>query len=360
MFCPNCGNQVSAGAKFCTNCGATISNDGVDKNTKKPQGEPKKTYYVSSKSRTISLVLAILGLFGFGGLHRFYVGKPLTGFLFLITFGGFLIGTLYDIFTIYSEAFTDGDGFPLYSDESMKPNYKRRKLKNNTVLTVFAVILSFLFLSGLMSFIAIKATHQDEQRTVGNRQNQDETSLKNGNKGEDKNKEHRHGLILDVPMTDDPIKNITETVKQNTDGLLGMIEFSDVKVDTSSGEANVLIILQGAKGFTAQGTLDEFNRVIKQEIAALYQVNPGIKISTVTVNVYMKVTYRSNGAEENLLAYKVSMDKNTASQMHWENYKSIDIMSAATDVAMHPSFRKLVNSNAGRSILDESLETLGL
>lgn len=211
-----------------------------------------------------------------------------------------------------------------------------------------------------MSFIAIKATHQDEQRTVGNRQNQDETSLKNGNKGEDKNKEHRHGLILDVPMTDDPIKNITETVKQNTDGLLGMIEFSDVKVDTSSGEANVLIILQGAKGFTAQGTLDEFNRVIKQEIAALYQVNPGIKISTVTVNVYMKVTYRSNGAEENLLAYKVSMDKNTASQMHWENYKSIDIMSAATDVAMHPSFRKLVNSNAGRSILDESLETLGL
>lgn len=90
MFCPNCGNQVSAGAKFCTNCGATISNDGVDKNTKKPQGEPKKTYYVSSKSRTISLVLAILGLFGFGGLHRFYVGKPLTGFLFLITFGGIL------------------------------------------------------------------------------------------------------------------------------------------------------------------------------------------------------------------------------------------------------------------------------
>jgi TM2 domain-containing membrane protein YozV len=33
---------------------------------------------------------------GIAGLHRFYLGKPLTGFLYLITVGLFGIGTFYD------------------------------------------------------------------------------------------------------------------------------------------------------------------------------------------------------------------------------------------------------------------------
>lgn len=35
-------------------------------------------------------------LTGIAGLHRFYLGKPLTGFLYLITMGLFGIGTFYD------------------------------------------------------------------------------------------------------------------------------------------------------------------------------------------------------------------------------------------------------------------------
>ena len=364
MFCSKCGIQIKANTKFCPNCGAEIDNSGSD-TEKSTNSGTKKTYYVSSKNRTVALLLAIFGLFGFAGLQRFYVGKPLTGFLYFITFGGFFIGTMYDIYIIYDETFTDGDGFPLYSDGSMKSNYKRRSStpKTSSAVTIIAVFASFIFLPGIISYIAVNAlnseSHNNKDEIVqADVQKKDKNRATKEKTGKNE-KKHKPGPIIDLPMNGTPVENITETVKQNTDALWDIVKFSNVKVDTSSGEANVLIVLQGAKGLTAQGTLDEFNRVIKQEIAALYQVNPGINISNVSVNVYMKVIDRKTGAEENILAYKVSMDKNAAHQMHWENYDSISIMSAATDVAMDPSFRNLVQSNAGRSVLDESLETLG-
>lgn len=44
----------------------------------------------------------ILWLFGFTGSHRFYYGKPLTGTLYLFTFGLLGIGWIYDFFQIPS------------------------------------------------------------------------------------------------------------------------------------------------------------------------------------------------------------------------------------------------------------------
>jgi TM2 domain-containing membrane protein YozV len=41
-----------------------------------------------------------LGVFG---IHRFYLGKPLTGVVFLLTGGLFLIGWLYDLLTLSSQ-----------------------------------------------------------------------------------------------------------------------------------------------------------------------------------------------------------------------------------------------------------------
>lgn len=362
MFCSNCGLPINTTSKFCPKCGVAINNIGAY-----PQGDEKsiakKTYYVSSKNRMIAFILGALGFFGFAGLHRFYVGKLLTGFLYFISFGGFFIGTIYDLCTIYAETFTDRDGFPLYSDESMKSNYKRRtpSPESNLPIVILAIIVSFFCILGFIGAIASIASNNIDQKSNGyvETANQNKNTNPSTNSKERKEKKYKVGPITDIPMTGTPIENITETVKQNTDGSMDMVKLSNVKVDVSNGEADVLIVLQGAKGLTAQGTLDEFNRVIKQELASLYQVQPGIKISNVTVNVYMKVTYSGSGAEDNLLTYKVSMDKNTASQMHWENYKSIDIMSAATDVAMSPSFKKLLDRNAGKSVLDESLETLG-
>ena len=37
---------------------------------------------------------------GFLGIHRFYLGKPITGILFLLTGGLFGIGFVYDAFTL--------------------------------------------------------------------------------------------------------------------------------------------------------------------------------------------------------------------------------------------------------------------
>ena len=63
---------------------------------------------VSDKSRAVSLALCIpLGVFG---AHRFYVGKVGTGLLMLCTLGGLGLWYLYDLITIASGEFRDGDG----------------------------------------------------------------------------------------------------------------------------------------------------------------------------------------------------------------------------------------------------------
>ena len=46
------------------------------------------------------LLLTYLGAFG---IHRFYMGKILTGILYLVTFGFFFIGVAYDFWTLNSQ-----------------------------------------------------------------------------------------------------------------------------------------------------------------------------------------------------------------------------------------------------------------
>ena len=60
----------------------------------------------SDKSRAVALALCIpLGCFG---AHRFYVGKIGTGLLQLCTLGGLGLWYLYDLITIASGEFRDG------------------------------------------------------------------------------------------------------------------------------------------------------------------------------------------------------------------------------------------------------------
>ena len=65
---------------------------------------------MSDKEKNIALVLAILGIFGVAGIHRFYTGKFWTGLLWLITGGIFLIGTIVDIVMIANGDFQDKSG----------------------------------------------------------------------------------------------------------------------------------------------------------------------------------------------------------------------------------------------------------
>ena len=60
---------------------------------------------------TTWLVALLLCLFvGFLGIHRFYVGKSGTGFLQIITFGGFGIWVLIDLIMIVMGKFTNKEG----------------------------------------------------------------------------------------------------------------------------------------------------------------------------------------------------------------------------------------------------------
>ena len=44
-----------------------------------------------------ALLLWLPGLFGLCGLHRFYVGRPISGIIWLLTGGLFFIGQLIDL-----------------------------------------------------------------------------------------------------------------------------------------------------------------------------------------------------------------------------------------------------------------------
>jgi TM2 domain-containing membrane protein YozV len=48
----------------------------------------------------MAYLLWALGWFGFCGIHRFYVGKPLTGLLWFFTGGLCLVGQIVDAFLI--------------------------------------------------------------------------------------------------------------------------------------------------------------------------------------------------------------------------------------------------------------------
>ncbi len=45
----------------------------------------------------------LLVFFGVFGIHRFYLGKWITGIIYLLTGGFFLVGVLYDFWTLNSQ-----------------------------------------------------------------------------------------------------------------------------------------------------------------------------------------------------------------------------------------------------------------
>lgn len=70
----------------------------------------KDTLY-GRKKKWIAFFLCLFG--GMFGLHRFYVGKVWTGFLYFFTFGCLYAGWLFDIFMILTDKFYDKNGLPL-------------------------------------------------------------------------------------------------------------------------------------------------------------------------------------------------------------------------------------------------------
>jgi len=61
----------------------------------------------SNKSKTVSLVLCAFGFIGIAGLHHFYNGRKKKGWLYLLTIGLYLIGTIVDFVLILKSINTE-------------------------------------------------------------------------------------------------------------------------------------------------------------------------------------------------------------------------------------------------------------
>jgi TM2 domain-containing membrane protein YozV len=52
------------------------------------------------KSKLLAYILWVVGIFGWLGLHRFYLGKYVSGVVWIFTIGLFGIGSLVDLFIL--------------------------------------------------------------------------------------------------------------------------------------------------------------------------------------------------------------------------------------------------------------------
>lgn len=96
IFCTTCGNKIAAAAPTCPGCGAPNAAAAAP---------------VSEKGFVPAALLCFF--FGSFGIHRFYVGKIITGILMILTLGGLGIWTLIDFVMIIIGSFKDKNGLPL-------------------------------------------------------------------------------------------------------------------------------------------------------------------------------------------------------------------------------------------------------
>src|SRR5690606_23837058 len=64
-----------------------------------------QVYRARRKDSQMVLILAVLGLFGFAGLHRFILGQIGLGILYFLTLGLCFIGTIVDLVNYKSLAY---------------------------------------------------------------------------------------------------------------------------------------------------------------------------------------------------------------------------------------------------------------
>lgn len=141
IICPECGKKFSDTASACPSCGYQHNTVAYAKNVGLGIKEGLKglNTTASPKKRKVCIFLILIPLIlfllffaigiltdndflmytglGFGfclGLYQFYVGKIKRGILYTITLGGFLIGSIIDLFKLLlTKTFKDSNGFPL-------------------------------------------------------------------------------------------------------------------------------------------------------------------------------------------------------------------------------------------------------
>ena len=105
-FCQECGSETKENQEICVKCGVRLISD-----KKNEDRNNELTNQVGDKDWTTTLLLAFfLGVFG---VHRFYTGYTMIGFVQLLTFGGCGIWYVIDIITILRGKYKDSDNLLL-------------------------------------------------------------------------------------------------------------------------------------------------------------------------------------------------------------------------------------------------------
>ncbi len=136
LKCDHCGStefEKRNGVYVCKYCGSVYTPDGKETDDKKAESKAGRTgqntdtvvrnaantgvntnkvYVIKShKSWLATLLLSIF--LGYLGIHRFYVGKVGSGIIWLLTFGAFGVGWIFDLTMIATGKFTDKAGRPV-------------------------------------------------------------------------------------------------------------------------------------------------------------------------------------------------------------------------------------------------------
>lgn len=99
-YCKKCGEIIDKEAEICPECGVRQEsnsdqrevNVNVENNNQSIQQQNGEQPLRSNKSKTLA---GILGIFlGSFGVHKFYLGQPGRGFLFLIFFWTYIPGII--------------------------------------------------------------------------------------------------------------------------------------------------------------------------------------------------------------------------------------------------------------------------
>lgn len=101
--CKKCGESMPEDAFYCLSCGTTFDDPQSDFSEIKSRvnnlgKSPQKAVDTSVgiwRNKWVALILCLF--FGVFGIHRFYEGKKVTGFIYLFTFGILGLGVFFDL-----------------------------------------------------------------------------------------------------------------------------------------------------------------------------------------------------------------------------------------------------------------------
>ena len=117
MKCENCGAMLLEGERTCAYCGTvpppSASTVIIHQYGAVPAAAPPPVYATAASAKNRWLAFALALLFGYFGIHYFYVGRAGMGLLYLLTCGLFGIGWIVDMVRTASGTFPDRYGLPL-------------------------------------------------------------------------------------------------------------------------------------------------------------------------------------------------------------------------------------------------------